>query len=66
IASIIGTNVSFITGKSLADVSVALKISWLSRGVTKRVKDVIYCILRIFSINMPFLYSKGINIFVCL
>lgn len=39
--------------------SVAQRMSWASRRETSRPEDLAYCLMGIFSINMPMLYGEG-------
>ncbi|TBU58056.1 heterokaryon incompatibility protein-domain-containing protein [Dichomitus squalens] len=49
--------------KSLDEVSVAARLSWVAKRVTTRVEDEAYSLLGIFDINMPTLYGEGIRAF---
>ncbi|ORY12538.1 heterokaryon incompatibility protein-domain-containing protein [Clohesyomyces aquaticus] len=40
-------------------ISVAQKLSWASNRETTRVEDMAYCLLGLFSVNMPLLYGEG-------
>ena len=44
---------------SPSGVSVAERMSWASRRKTTRVEDLAYCLLGLFSINMPLIYGEG-------
>jgi hypothetical protein len=44
---------------SLANYSVARRMSWAARRQTTRVEDTAYCLLGIFDVNMPLLYGEG-------
>ncbi|KAI0741033.1 hypothetical protein C8Q76DRAFT_599273, partial [Earliella scabrosa] len=44
---------------SLEDISVATRMSWAADRETTRLEDEAYCLLGIFSINMPPLYGEG-------
>ena len=48
-----------LRGGSLYSCSVAQRMSWASRRVTKREEDRAYCLLGIFDINMPLIYGEG-------
>ncbi|KAK3685281.1 hypothetical protein B0T22DRAFT_346422, partial [Podospora appendiculata] len=39
--------------------SVAQKMSWASRRLTKRIEDGAYSLLGIFGVHMPLLYGEG-------
>lgn len=43
----------------LSTVSVAQRMSWAAHRKTTRLEDEAYCLLGIFSINMPTLYGEG-------
>ena len=43
----------------LEAVSVAERMSWASKRCTRRPEDVAYCLLGLFDVNMPLLYSEG-------
>lgn len=45
--------------KPLSSLSVAKRLSWASKRVTRRVEDMAYCLLGIFDIAMPMLYGEG-------
>ncbi|EMD60267.1 hypothetical protein COCSADRAFT_250555 [Bipolaris sorokiniana ND90Pr] len=49
---------------SLAEVPVAVRISWAARRETKREEDRAYSLLGILGINMPMLYGEGENSFI--
>lgn len=49
---------------NLHDVSKARLMSWASYRKTTRVEDEAYCLLGIFSVNMPLLYGEGRRAFV--
>lgn len=44
--------------------SVAQRMSWASDRITTRREDLAYCLMGIFSINMPLLYGEGERAFV--
>ncbi|KAK7985477.1 HET-domain-containing protein [Apiospora saccharicola] len=48
----------------LANYSIATRMSWASRRSCTRTEDVAYCLMGIFDINMPMLYSEGKKAFV--
>ena len=39
--------------------SVAMVMSWAAKRNTSRIEDMAYCLLGIFSVNMPLLYGEG-------
>ncbi|KAI8678039.1 HET domain-containing protein [Fusarium keratoplasticum] len=47
----------------LSSFSVATRMSWASRRVTKRVEDQAYALLGLFNVNMPLLYGEGTKAF---
>lgn len=53
-----------LRGKSLADYSIAQRMSWASRTITTRAEDIAYCLLGIFDVNMPMLYGEGTKAFM--
>ncbi|KAH0422874.1 het domain-containing protein [Colletotrichum camelliae] len=46
------------------DLSVATRMSWASLRKTTRIEDLAYCLIGIFSVNMPLLYGEGSRAFV--
>lgn len=51
----------YLSGEeSLTNASIACRMSWASRRVTKRPEDRAYCLLGIFEVNMPLLYGEGL------
>lgn len=60
--------VSQITGikylKNYQKCSVAQKMSWASKRETTREEDMAYCLLGLFSVNMPPLYGEGEKAFL--
>ncbi|KAF4915188.1 Vegetative incompatibility protein HET-E-1 [Colletotrichum viniferum] len=51
-------------GMDLQEASVATRMSWAARRNTTRVEDRAYCLLGIFSVNMPLLYGEGSRAFI--
>jgi ankyrin repeat protein len=50
----------FILGiAKLCDASVAQRMSWAAKRVTKRKEDNAYCLLGIFDVMMPMIYGEG-------
>ncbi|KAK0734629.1 heterokaryon incompatibility protein-domain-containing protein [Lasiosphaeria miniovina] len=45
-------------------VSVATRMSWAASRETTRLEDIAYCLLGVFSVNMPLLYGEGRRAFV--
>lgn len=53
--------------KPLEFASVARRMSWAAHRETTRPEDIAYCLMGIFSVNMPMLYGKGgEKAFLCL
>jgi hypothetical protein len=48
----------------LKNVSIAQRMSWAAKRKTTRLKDRAYCLIGIFSINMPLLYGEGERAFL--
>ena len=48
----------------LSGVSIARRMSWASKRVTARTEDLAYCLLGIFSVNLPLLYGEGERAFL--
>jgi Heterokaryon incompatibility protein (HET) len=46
------------------DLSIATRMSWAASRETTRVEDIAYCLLGIFSVNMPLLYGEGRRAFI--
>ncbi|RDX43482.1 HET-domain-containing protein [Lentinus brumalis] len=46
------------------DRSVAQRMSWAARRETTRPEDEAYCLMGLFSVNMPVLYGEGRNAFL--
>jgi len=44
--------------------SVAKRMSWAARRTTTRMEDLAYCLMGIFSVNMPMLYGEGARAFI--
>ncbi|CZR69782.1 related to beta transducin-like protein [Phialocephala subalpina] len=50
----------FLLGTAeLRDASVAQRMSWAAKRVTKRKEDIAYCLLGIFGVMMPMIYGEG-------
>ena len=61
ISAVTGIAVSILqdgTERSLRSVAVARRMSWAAMRQTMRAEDKAYCLLGIFQINMPLLYSE--------
>ncbi|KAK2757296.1 hypothetical protein FQN54_004810 [Arachnomyces sp. PD_36] len=44
--------------------SIANRMGWAANRVTKRPEDIAYCLMGIFSVNMPLLYGEGSKAFI--
>jgi hypothetical protein len=44
---------------ALNEASIAQRMAWASKRVTKRKEDIAYCLLGIFGVNMPMIYGEG-------
>lgn len=49
---------------TLEDLSVATKMKWAANRHTTRTEDTAYCLMGIFSVNMPLLYGEGSRAFI--
>ena len=47
-----------------ADANIAQKMSWASGRETTREEDLAYCLLGLFSVNMPLMYGEGPRAFM--
>ncbi|TFK84534.1 HET-domain-containing protein [Polyporus arcularius HHB13444] len=45
--------------QSVADISIAQRMSWAAFRTATRVEDEAYCLMGIFGVNMPTLYGEG-------
>ena len=50
--------------RSLSSVSVARRMAWAAHRETTRPEDIAYCLMGIFSVNMPMLYGEGEKAFI--
>lgn len=48
---------------SLNHASIAERMSWTAKRQTTRLEDIAYCLMGIFSINMPMVYGEGLKAF---
>ncbi|KAF4815043.1 Vegetative incompatibility protein HET-E-1 [Colletotrichum siamense] len=46
------------------DLSVATRMSWAALRRTTRIEDLAYCLIGLFSVNMPLLYGEGSRAFI--
>ena len=51
-------------GKPIDSASIAERFSWAARRKTTRPEDIAYCLMGIFSVNMPMLYGEGDKAFL--
>ena len=60
IEEITGIPTQFLLGiADLHHASVAQRMSWAAKRVTKRREDMAYCLLGIFGVSMPMIYGEG-------
>ncbi|KAI1089237.1 HET-domain-containing protein [Rostrohypoxylon terebratum] len=60
LADITGIDKEILLGeRPLTSASVARRMSWAAKRVTTRPEDRAYCLMGIFSVNMPMLYGEG-------
>ena len=60
-----GIDEDFLTNKRpLESANIAKRMSWAARRKTSRPEDIAYCLMGIFSINMPMLYGEGDKAFL--
>lgn len=59
ISTITGVHVDALLGKKPDRYSVAQRMSWASKRQTTRTEDIAYCLMGLFSVNMPMLYGEG-------
>lgn len=45
--------------KPLGSISVARRMAWVAHRETTRPEDIAYCLMGVFSVNMPMLYGEG-------
>lgn len=65
ISGITGIAVDILDGKcSVDDLSIANRMQWASNRETTRAEDLAYCLMGIFSVNMPLLYGEGMKAFL--
>jgi len=53
-----------LANRTLAEYSVAQRMSWAAHRMTTRPEDIAYCLLGTFDINMPLLYGEGKKAFL--
>lgn len=60
ISRITGIEVDVLVKQTeLKGLSVARRMSWVSKRRTTRVEDIAYCLFGIFDVNLPLLYGEG-------
>jgi hypothetical protein len=59
LARITKIRLEVLRGLPLDSCNVAERMSWAARRTTTRAEDMAYCLLGLFSINMPLLYGEG-------
>lgn len=60
LAEATGIEIGVLSGDIAAqEVSVANRMRWASRRKTTRQEDMAYCLMGLFSVNMPLLYGEG-------
>lgn len=60
VEEITGIPTNFLLGMAeLHHASVAQRMSWAAKRITKRQEDMAYCLLGIFGIYMPMIYGEG-------
>ena len=64
ISEVTGIPANILLGGDLERASIAQKISWASKREITRIEDIAYCLMGIFSINMPMLYGEGERVFI--
>lgn len=65
LSEITGIEEEILVGAApLESASVAKRMSWAARRKTTRPEDIAYCLMGIFSVNMPMLYGEGERAFL--
>ncbi|KAJ5836566.1 HET-domain-containing protein [Penicillium robsamsonii] len=65
ISDITGIGVEYLCQyRELECASIAQRMSWAANRQTSRPEDISYCLLGIFSVNMPLLYGEGARAFI--
>lgn len=60
LAEITGIDLSILSGeRPVQSASIAKRMSWAAHRRTTRSEDQAYCLMGIFSVNMPMLYGEG-------
>ncbi|KAI3319653.1 HET-domain-containing protein [Xylariaceae sp. AK1471] len=50
-----------LNNRPIESASVARRMSWAAKRETTRPEDIAYCLMGIFSVNMPMLYGEGME-----
>ena len=59
VESVTGISSSYLLGiTELGEASVAQRMSWAAKRVTKRAEDLAYCLLGLFDVHMPMIYGE--------
>ncbi|KAK4188603.1 het domain-containing protein [Podospora australis] len=64
LSGITGIDTSILTGADHSFVSVARKMFWAAKRQTTRLEDMAYCLMGLFSVNMPLIYGEGSKAFI--
>ncbi|KAL8838637.1 MAG: hypothetical protein Q9170_002045 [Blastenia crenularia] len=59
-----GIEEAALDGTPLSGYSIAQRMSWAAPRKTTRTKDIAYCLLGLFQVNMPMLYGEGTRAFL--
>ncbi|KAI1103391.1 HET-domain-containing protein [Jackrogersella minutella] len=60
LSDITGIDQEILLGdRSLTSASIARRMSWAAKRITTRPEDRAYCLMGLFSVNMPMLYGEG-------
>jgi hypothetical protein len=59
VSAITGIPISVLKFGDIENFSVAQRMSWASERETTRLEDKAYCLMGLFSVNMPMLYGEG-------
>ncbi len=62
--SLTSINAEILAGAPLNTICVAKRMSWAASRRTTREEDIAYCLMGIFSVNMPMLYGEGSQAFI--
>lgn len=59
VSAITGIPITVLRFSGIKNFSVAQRMSWASKRHTTRIEDRAYCLMGLFSVNMPMLYGEG-------